>query len=268
MQWFRWFSAAFFIVLVTAIPTRADEYRDSDWNIGLFKNCDLPVPTWQGPTRPPSVVWDRSTIDSKIQFHLGPGDMGRCSSDKNPRDGARYWERAELRQNGNFEDGYAYNISFTTIFREGFVGKRETFFQIHGWSKTCKSAPLMMLQFDWQRMRAMVLKPGTELGPTSNRGDLVSVLNDAPQIKDVRQREQKFDILYDARSKPYRLSMWLNERPLFSDEPVYTLDCVEPFLKFGIYRPGEVNPFVSSLILDDIQVDQLVINTRSAHPRS
>ena len=66
------------------------------------------------------------------EFILKDKDIGCWSGDKGPRDGALYWERIEYGQKD--EDTLSKNkthvIYFRVKFEEGFVGRKETFFQI------------------------------------------------------------------------------------------------------------------------------------------
>lgn len=237
----------------------AEEFRDNDWNTGFYDNCGLPCGRNQASDlRPASADWVTDGPDRKLAITLMPGDVGGCRSDDSPRDGAPYWERAELVQYTVMEKGQRHVISFDAEFDQGFTGRRETFFQIHGWSKTCNSAPLLMLQWDWRTLRALVLaqSPQEIAGkPATQRGHLQSALTDAPQLADLLGRTNSFDIQFDRTTSPETLTVVLNGHVLLNGYPVHVIDCAEPRIKIGIYRPGQINPVASRLLIDRVRLD-------------
>lgn len=247
---------------VPLAPGLAQVFSDSDWNTELFANCDLPVHVVHQNQRPSqSVVWAQSEGDQKLFFQLLPGDEGGCSSDHSRRDGAPYWERAELRQYGSLNPEQKHEILFEATFLRGFMGKRETFFQIHGWTKTCQSPPILMLQFDWHYLNVMVLeKAGTNAKGRDFK--LRQVLEKRPRIEDLANTN-KFRIYFDPFTQPAQISIWLNGQTLIKDQPVHFSPCAELFTKFGVYRPGHVNPGASELLLDDV----LVVSHRAPNPQ-
>ena len=111
---------------------------DKDWDVGFYSNCQLPKNTI-------------STIEENgnkfLRFQLKNMQKGGCSTDRQRRHSAAYWERAELKQRMNFRKDSTYEIKFKVRFIEGFEGNRETFFQIHQYSDNCKVGPPMMLKF-------------------------------------------------------------------------------------------------------------------------
>ncbi len=106
--------------------------------------------------KPAKVV--RVSNDRKLAFTLHEGQTGGCSTDNMSRHGAPFWERAEYRQDGYLKLGRAYEISFSVIFQEGFSGKDETFFQIHGWNGECKAKPPLMVHMDKGRLKVWALR--------------------------------------------------------------------------------------------------------------
>ncbi len=246
--------ASFYLV---AAPVLATEYRDTDWNIGLYDSCTLPC-TWSvDDDRMQSVEWIGPEQSQELAVTVLPGDLGGCQSDATSRDGAKFWERAELTQYSYLADGQRYHIRFNAEFELGFTGKRETFFQIHGWSRTCQSAPLMMLQFDWRHLRALVLKVVDEedYSTPNPRGDLVQVIDQKPELDELKGRTNVFDIQFDRASDPATITLVVNGQVLAENEIVHIVDCAEPRTKFGIYRPGEQNPAPSRVVFDKINIE-------------
>lgn len=248
----------FFTIALATLFTSAwaETFTDVDWNTGLFANCDLPR-SYRVDKQQQSVFWSEGSEDTKLHVNLHPGDVGACSSDRTPRDGAAYWERAELIQSGNMPQGMHSLVRFQADFAKGFTGKRETFFQIHGWTKQCQSAPLIMVQFDWRVLRVKVLKPDAEAAdPASSRGRLEAVEQEIIPLADLKGKKNQFEISFDRSTFPNLVSVTLNGLPLVDNEPVHVVDCAVPRVKMGIYRPGNINPAVSKLILDDVQITQ------------
>ena len=235
-------------------PAMPAEYKDSDWNTTLVNTCRLPCSTETSSTRPASVQWQDTAQGKALAISLAPGDVGGCQSDTSPRDGALYWERAELTNPIVMEHGSRTLISFAMTFDRGFAGKRETFFQIHGWSPDCASAPLAMLSFDWRSLQVRVLKPSSpEFGKQDARGDLQQVLKDKPRLSDLTRRVNVY-VQFDRSGTGATLTVILNGKPLVQNEPVYMQACAQPRFKVGIYRPGGINPGLSRLLLDKLQV--------------
>ncbi len=247
-----------------ATDAPAQTFQDDDWNTALFANCALPkhVSSETG-AQSQSVLWAQSGDDRKLMFQVLPGDVGGCSSDSTPRDGAPFWERAELRQTGTLAQDRKHEIQFEASFIRGFIGKRETFFQIHGWSKACPSQPLMMMQFDWRQLtiRTLAANPDTRTGVSYR---LQHALEDRPGIEDLNQSSNRFRVLLDPTGPVTRVSVWMNGRVLLRKHPVDHSPCAELHTKFGIYRPGQQNPGASELLLDDV----LVVSHRPRGPES
>lgn len=243
------------LTLVAERSPAADNYSDRDWNTSFFANCRLPSDL-QETDRSPSVETIRIAGDNKLRFVLNPNDMGGCRSDSKRRDGAPYWERAELRQSENLIVGEKYSIDFTANFDEGFTGQRETFFQIHGWSKTCDAAPMMMMQFGWRNMKIKVQKPSANDDSPNARGRQALMIASGPAISKLRGTEHKFRIALDL-TDPATVAVAMDGVPIMAQTPVHFPACAEPHLKIGIYRPGKINPATSVVTYDDIVVDRL-----------
>lgn len=245
----------YFVFALVPVSVLADTYTDTDWNSGFYNNCDLPC-TLPEPGRDVSLNWRSIDGDNKLQVSLMPGDTGGCSSDQLARNGANYWERAEILQMGYLPDGVRSEVRFEVEFTEGFAGKRENFFQIHGWTPDCPSAPLIMAQFDWRALKILILKPDQNaIDPDGSRGHLEDALDRPISLQSLQGRVNKFRVILDRTTNPDHVDFVLNNRFLIEGEPVHTVSCAVPRVKIGIYRPGEVNPETSVALYDDVQIE-------------
>lgn len=235
-------------------PAQAQDFEDSDWSHSFFKNCAAPNAT--------ALVWADHRGDRVLRATLEPGDPGQCRSDSAPRHGARYWERAELRQRGDLAVGTRHDIRFQARFLQGFNGNQETFFQLHGWSDTCAAQPLVMLQFDGRQLKPMILQAPdhTSIGRPGRpaRGALTHIRSEDTQsrlsLERLQSQTQRFRLVADLRGTDPTVTVYLNGQALVSEAPVYLPPCATPHVKFGIYRPGGQNPHTSVVEIDDIRL--------------
>ncbi|MCR9127074.1 MAG: polysaccharide lyase [Rhodobacteraceae bacterium] len=249
--------------LTTSTPrvdARRASYTDHDWNVYLYDNCGMPDQADGGlQAAERSVVWLHDGDDQQLRLKLDGGDVGGCRSDHKNRNGARFWERAELLQATRMETGEFHEVSFEAEFPEGFIMKRENFFQIHGWSKECPSAPIAMMQFDRGKLRLRLLRGtiegGAEQGARPYRGDLEDVLQIDISISDLRNSRNKFRIIFDARKISGTISIWLNGESLVQEEALTFEACARPRIKLGIYRPGHEGNSRSVLHIDKVLVN-------------
>ncbi len=239
-----------------AAAAMAQDFQDSDWSLGLYRNCALPAPD--------SVSWVSKSGDQKLQFKISPKDVGGCSSDARARNGARFWERAELRQRGGLAKAKTHDIRFQATVVSGFTGREETFFQIHGWTSKCSSAPLVMMRFHRKRLEVHVLKKTSDRTKSGaiSRGEKGALVNETKSIKLRRDltlaklagKPLNFQVLFDAdRIKP-RLTVKMNGQTLVDNAQMYVRDCSNPHVKAGIYRPGKQNKKTSILWFDDLTI--------------
>ncbi|WP_371156625.1 hypothetical protein [Jannaschia sp. 2305UL9-9] len=242
------------------MPALADNFGDDDWNMTLYDNCELPGgKNHYDLAKADSVYWSDKTKagDSKLNFKLRRGDIGGCSSDKKRRHGAPFWERAELKARTGLADEMVHKISFEATFVKGFNGKRETFFQIHGWSNSCPSAPWLMMKFSHRKMEIEVLRgahEGNEDLDTGHRGEMVSILDNGPKIADLKGVAQNFEIRLDRTVYPAEVSVSMNGKAVIPTTQIEHETCGDPTVKLGIYRPGEINPGTSHIAFDDVKV--------------
>ena len=244
--------------VLAAMPgLAAADYRDSDWTHGFYANCALPVPGTESAQA--SAGW-LGAEDPALRIRLAPGQVGGCRSDSRRRNGAPYWERAELRQYGELPRDMRHRIDFVAYLLEGFTGQEETFFQIHGWKSGCNSAPLAMLQFDKGALGVKVLQRQSDpfKGGTARGGK--GALADQPMPRGLRSSlqasamPQRFTVLLDLAARNPRISIELNGLVLVDGAPLFMQRCAAPHMKMGIYRPGRRSNHVSMIAFDDVIV--------------
>ncbi|MCB1332975.1 MAG: heparin lyase I family protein [Roseivivax sp.] len=256
MQFISPILAAAAALVLTVAPAAAEDFRDADWSASFYQNCDAPKPS--------AIGWTTVGGDRKLQFTLAPGDVGGCKSDDGPRNGARNWERAELKQRGTLSRGKRHEIRFQATFVDGFHGKEENFFQIHGWTPQCSSAPLLMMQFNRGRMDVKVLQRASDPFKDNgvSRGEK-GALSDAmggfglirsPRMGSLKGKPHDFRVLLDMAGKSPRISIWMDGAALVEDKAMYMRDCSVPHVKFGLYRPGKKNRASSVLLIDDVRI--------------
>jgi hypothetical protein len=241
----------FAVAAVPAADAQGRTVKDSDWSTGLYDNCGLPVAA--GPDR--SVAWVRLDGDKKLRVRLRPGDKGGCGTDNQMRNGAPYWERAELRQEGFLRLGRLYWMSFEAIFEQGFVGDREAFFQIHGHNGTCDAYPPVMVTFQDGRLMVSALHKVSGNGLGNGKGQHRAVQSGTVRVQRLYGRAAQFVVEFDTRTTPARLSMSLNGDRIVTGAAVQYAPCAKPYVKFGIYRPGGKGSATSSVIFDDIRIE-------------
>ena len=128
------------LALLWLIPTSifADTfYKDRDWNFEM----KTPHQT--------EIRWREENGNRYLEFKLVGGLPGTAYNDAIRRHNAPFWERNEVEASKRLGRNKPYRLSFNFRILKGFTGERETFFQIHSWSKTCQSAyPMIMMKFD------------------------------------------------------------------------------------------------------------------------
>ena len=231
-------------------------FKDRDWSTSAFANCKLPTSV----NREKPVSWVGVNGDRKLLFQLQPGQVGRCSTDNRARHGAAFWERAELRQKGYLKLGKVNKISFEATFLEGFLGERETFFQIHGWNDGCPAYPPLMLSFDKGRLRVNALtgvKPNAgQVWLSKDQGQHRAVQERSFKVQSLYGRPQRFEVVFDASgSRSGLLTVNVNGQTLVDGARIEYAPCAKPHIKFGIYRPGK-GTSASRLLFDDLSIRQ------------
>lgn len=248
------FLVAFVFVLVSPYSSfaKGKTYRDSDWNSSAYDNCGLPVT--RGEKR--SVALVKIDGDRKVRMTLREGEVGRCSTDAKARHSAPFWERAELRQDGYLKIGKVHRLKFEAIFQEGFRGRRETFFQVHGWNGNCHAYPPLMMMFDREKLTIWALRNVSGDGISrQNRGSHKDVASKLVSINSLLGKPSKFEVEFDTRRQPGRLSVLLNGRAIVQSTSIGFANCAKPYFKFGVYRPGGSGSKTSTVLFDNIIVE-------------
>ena len=87
-----------------------------------------------------------------IQFTLKDKQKGCSKTDRKPRHGSPYWERVEYAQVNTLSKKKNNEINFKVKILKGFLGQRETFFQIHNYNENFMSVyPSLMFKFHTEK---------------------------------------------------------------------------------------------------------------------
>ncbi|MGB0440513.1 MAG: hypothetical protein ACPGFC_10480 [Paracoccaceae bacterium] len=247
--------------VMLATPGLAQDFKGEGWTHSFKANCGMPVTSANDPHgRPRSIIWAMALGTQQLAFRLNPGDMGGCRSDQGRFNGASYWERAEIRQIDTLRRGLAYRIQFDAIFAEGYAGTDEHFFQVAGWAPECRSSPLIKLLFDKGRMEAKVLK--SEQDPF-NMNDVqakvtgVTVAGFGRSLRRLKGEAHSFVVDLDMRGPKNTISVNMDGQVLVREQSVHVANCVSPYVKLGLFRPGGVNRSKSTLVVDNVGIFRL-----------
>ena len=202
-------------------------YRDRDWNVMFYENCELPEYS--------STEWIREDGERFLRFTLKNGQAGGCGSDNRRRNRAPYWERAEIKQTTTLEKDHDYSLTYRVRFLRGFDNDREDFLQVHQSVRGCRVGPPVMLKFS----NGYLLGATTPLSVEEILGKWVNV---------------RFD--FNA-ARPYDL--YVGGRKIVDDKIVRNKNsCGEPHLKIGIYRPGNTEATGDRLSVMDVDKLRLI----------
>lgn len=196
----------------------------SSWEHEFYDNCGLPSGSFEQIDDPQGKI---------LRFQLEDGQVGSCRSDKafnkigKSRHGAPFWERSEYASRKRTGIGVSRPelVSAEVKFVEGFVGPRESFFQIHSSSGDCNSKPVLMMKWDYGYL---TLHTRSKWGVrTQNFGEMIGNYLDRwipieIAIDNTRFKYVKFD----------------GEVLLEDYDFYYSKPCGASYIKFGIYRPG------------------------------
>ena len=187
----------------------------SSWEHEFYDNCGLPGGSFERIDDPQGKI---------LRFQLEDGQVGSCRSDKafnkigKSRSGAPFWERSEYASRKRTGIGVSRPelVSAEVKFVEGFVGPRESFFQIHSGSNGCNSKPVLMMKWNYGDLE---VHTRTKLVISEHLDRWIPTVI---AIEDTRFIYVKFD------------GEVLLENRYFS----YSKPCGATYIKFGIYRPG------------------------------
>ena len=197
-------------------------YTDKDWNLDFYNNCGMPKSN--------SVKWIKDKNNNFIRFQLENKNYGKCLTDKKPRHGAPYWERAELKQKTILSRNKQYELSFNVRFVEGFLMNRETFFQMHSNNSSCNTGPSLMLKISNEKMVIQTRRRNSR----AHFKDYTKI-----KLSDLIGKWNSFRIILYLSQKP-TLSLNLNGKQILSNKTFAIKKCGTPHFKFGIYRPGNL----------------------------
>ena len=223
-------------------------YKDKDWSHPFFDYAGFPdysEEKWN--TR-----WLEEGETRFLRFRLFNGQSGTRPIDKNPRSGAPYWERAEVKAGSNHNTVYwldktkIYQIKFKVRFVSGFTGDRETFLQIHNYRKGCKSSskPPVMLKFNNGLLEPAYMR---EDGSGHNK----IFLKSPTHISSFYSKWVEFTLEYGPSSKQglAAITLSMDGKIMVRQDKVWQSSCGQPHVKFGIYRGGnEYVPNPTSII--------------------
>ena len=182
-------------------------YQDKDWNVEFYDNCDLPDSS--------SVRWVTEGKETFLRFTLKNGQVGGCSTDAIARAKAPFWERAEMKQANTLKKGDKdYVLTFRARFLKGFTFARESFLQIHQGVPGCRVGPAMMFR---------------SLGGYFGGAHIADIIGKWINVRLNFNLEKKQHELYFDDKRIFSSGYYFRE----------VQPCGEPFLKFGIYRPGD-----------------------------
>jgi len=199
-------------------------YNDEDWSETFYTNCMMPKD---------SISWKKENNNKFLRFKLKGGQKGGCRIDRRARTGAPFWERAEIKQISGFDKSKKYDVEFLIRFVAGFKGLRENFFQIHQSVVGCRLLPIVMLKVNYSKIQG-------DFTPPEKIFNVNQYLN----------KWVKFNIILDFEEGVYSVKINNND---FIQERAFRekfRGCGVPHIKFGIYRPGYVDPYNNTSIID------------------
>ena len=232
----------FFILSSNVYATDPDSFPDDPWMKNFWAECGYyPIKHHENN----NVFW---------RFTLEKGDRGGCRSDTDNNERANlFMERKEVRGRKLKSDA-TYEVQFKVRFVEGFVGEGETFFQVHGYNGVTCRLPLLMFKFGkgWS--------PGdrTSVSIQEKIQGETSYLDGFGPIDKIRGIWQHVKFIFETNVGTSKYWLYLGEKLLISDEEFYIPACKIPFIKFGIYRPGDPKYGKTSIVdFDDVIVTKV-----------
>ena len=243
-------------------PNAKAYWKDSDWNVGFQKVCDG------------NPDWAEENGNRFLRFTLENGRIGGCSSDRKERHGAPYWER-NLVEYALSEDRYI--IRFEARFYKGFVGRREAFMQIHGYTPGAGCTPLLMFKFgsmdSFNFHTLPYLSMTRDADPDVKQYDYTTKIGPITKSSiplSLEPIETDYELIgkwhgvkleLDLTSNPGKVSLFWNGKKEIDNMDFINPGCFTPRIDFGIYRPGndsKNHPNKTSIFdVDKIQIQKL-----------
>ena len=235
-------------------------YKDRDWNKYFYDNCGFPSNK--------NLSWVKENNNKFLRFQVGDKQIVKCSSDKKVRNGAPYWERAELKQKDIFKKNTSYEVKFKARLIEGFQNDYEYFFQIHGYSSKNCNTPILFLQTKGKNkhLRLLLRKYASErdrnIPNLIKKGSfkkykLATNNNHRIFVKDILNKWVNIKLLIHFKKTDGLLDMYFNEEKVIENQSFDMLRCHTPHIKFGIYRPGNN---LKKNLTSIIDFDKFIIN--------
>jgi len=238
--------ALYFLFTPAALPLN-NSYIGKGWNVVLNDSCGQPSHSKDHP----SIMWNDEVEKQELVFTLNPGEIGKCPTDSNHRHGAPYWERAEVRQYGNLTGNQNYRIKFDVKFIQGFSSERETFFQIHTSNKKCFSAPILMMKFNYGLLTIDLL---SGISATSKNGNHKNKYLGNIYVRDLK-KYNSFEVVFNQKRKI--ITIYKDGITLIKNQNYEKKECGTPYLKLGIYRPGNEQAETSKSSYKNITVEKI-----------
>ena len=183
-----------------------------------------------------------------VRFTVMDGDIGGAPTDNDPTHSRifdrPYSERAEVRMDGTMRRNSVYEITFEARFVEGFQGEAETFVQIH----TGQKPPLMFFFREFGRTHLLAnLMQGCQ--STCGRNDQPEYVRHKTIFprSGMFGRWHRFRVVIDT-SNQGRMSIYFNGTALVDDQPVTFPTQHRPYVRLGIYRPGDLSGNGTSVV--------------------
>jgi len=258
------FFLIFFLINSTYSYAKGLRYKDKDWNVYFYDNCVFP--SYKKENR--NLRWIKEKNNKFLRFQLSNKQIGKCSSDNKIRNGAPYWERAELKQVSIFKKNTSYEIKFKVRFIKGFQNDYEYFFQIHGYSSKECNSPILFIQTKGRNKHLRVLLRKYPSERDNNISNLIKkgsfkkyklATNSSRRIfiKDILNKWTNIKLLIHFKKTDGILDMYFDEEKVLEKQSFDILKCHTPHIKFGIYRPGNSSNKNFTSIID---FDKFIIN--------
>ena len=194
-----------------------------------------------------SVRWIEKGKRRFLRFQVEDKHYDGCSTDRMVRHGAPYWERAEVKQINSLTKNVKYELKFQVRFVEGYAGNRENFWQMHVTNSPCNIGPAIMIKISDGKLMLAARKnrKSKRTGRYSGSNNHYSTVT----IDDLLGKWNIVKMLFDTSENP-EVSLYLNNKEIFSDIPYRIETCGVPHFKFGIYRPGNKSKKNNRSIVD------------------
>ncbi len=254
----------FFLINSTDSYSKGLYYKDKDWNIYFYDNCGLP----SSKKNDKNLRWIKEQNNKFLRFKLSNKQVGKCSSDNKIRNGAPYWERAELKQKGTFKKNSSYEIKFKARLIEGFKNDYEYFFQLHGYKSMKCNSPLLFIQTKGRNkhlrllLRRYPIDRNDSIANLIKKGSFIKyklATNNSHRIfvEDILKKWINIKLLVHFKQTHGTLDMYFNGEKVLENQSFDMLRCQTPHIKFGIYRPGNDQRKNYTSIID---FDKFIVN--------